>query len=344
MTSGVQVAKARLPRRSTLPKAQEAEHKVADAVAPDIRSALDKAMAAMLRATSVRRIRAALEGGSLESVVRAIPWEDIQADLVRRLELAYSEAMREAADAHLRLLPVSRLAKASPNDIEAVFGYSFNLTNPRAQRFIERNAAILAQDISFEGQRALRSVLVRMFAEGVPPAAAAREIRDIVGLNDRFALAVDNFRRDLGRQGIADDIIGQKVQVYADRLRTHRALTIARTESIRASAEGQQEMWRQAQAEGLLDTNETRRKWLLTADERLCPLCAPIPSNGLVELDEPFMAGNGAQVMSPPVHPNCRCAVRLVFAGEDGEFPAIPKPTQPGNRPARRLKPAIPKG
>ena len=340
MTS-VGLQKARLPRRSTLPKALEAEHKVADAVAPDIRSALDEAHAAALGKISLQRIRDILEDGSLEAVVRAIPWEDIQADLTRRLELVYSEAMKEAGDAHLRLLPVSRLAKAGPDEIAAEFGFSFNLTNPRAQRFIGHNAAILAQDISFEGQRALRSVLVRMFAEGVPPAAAAREIRDIVGLNDRFALAVDNFRRDLGRQGVAQDIIGQKVQVYADRLRTHRALTIARTESIRASAEGQQELWRQAQAEGLLDTNEVRRKWLITADERLCPLCAPIPSSGLVELNEPFTAGNGAQIMSPPVHPNCRCAVRLVFAGEDGEFPATPKPRRPGNRPTRRLKPKI---
>ena len=334
----------RLPKRKTLPTAQQVEHRVADAVAPDIRTALDKALAAMLRVSSVARIRTALESGTLESVVRAIPWEDIEADMARRFGLVYSEAMREAGDAHLRLLPVSRLAKAGPDEIAAEFGYSFNLTNPRAQRFIEANAVRLAQDMSRSSQDGLRAVLFRMFSEGVPPAAAAREIRDIVGLDRRFSLAVDNFRRDLSRQGIAQSVMDQKVQVYADRLRTHRAMTIARTESIRASAEGQQELFRQAQAEGLLDANETMRMWLATRDDRVCPVCSSLHGE-LARIDEPFVAPeNGSQYMNPPgPHPNCRCAVRLVFVDEKGEFPAAPKKPPVGRRPARRLKPTIPK-
>jgi SPP1 gp7 family putative phage head morphogenesis protein len=85
-----------------------------------------------------------------------------------------------------------------------------------------------------------------------------------------------------------------------------RAETIARTEIIRAHAEGQ------------LDAMETlgvtqvgvQAEWLITDDEKLCDECAPL--EGIVlDIDE-------ARGMLPR-HPNCRCAWMPANVGEDDE-------------------------
>jgi hypothetical protein len=53
-----------------------------------------------------------------------------------------------------------------------------------------------------------------------------------------------------------------------------RAELIARTETMRASNEGQQEAWDQAVEEGLLTGNE-QQEWIVTPDDRLCPSASP---------------------------------------------------------------------
>ena len=35
-----------------------------------------------------------------------------------------------------------------------------------------------------------------------------------------------------------------------------------------------------------------------------------------VGLSEPFLTGEGEEVMYPPAHPNCRCSIGLVFKGK----------------------------
>lgn len=85
-----------------------------------------------------------------------------------------------------------------------------------------------------------------------------------------------------------------------------RVETIARSEIIRAHAEGQ------------LDAMETlgvtqvgvQAEWLITDDEKLCDECAPL--EGIVlDIDE-------ARGMLPR-HPNCRCAWMPANVGEDDE-------------------------
>jgi len=109
---------------------------------------------------------------------------------------------------------------------------------------------------------------------------------------------------------------------YQQRLLNWRADTIARTESMMASNQGQQALWGQARDSGLLSAQYTRRKWLNTGDSRLCQLCAPVPAMNPegVELDKPFRTPKG-EVLSPPLHPSCRCTTRLIFADENGKFP-----------------------
>jgi len=89
-----------------------------------------------------------------------------------------------------------------------------------------------------------------------------------------------------------------------------------------ASNQGQQELWKQATDSGLMDPQYAHRTWLNTGDDRLCPICAPIPAMNPegVEMDKPFRTPKG-ETMNPPQHPACRCTTALIFADENGKFP-----------------------
>jgi hypothetical protein len=160
-----------------------------------------------------------------------------------------------------------------------------------------------------------------------------------------MALSVDTFRRELVAQGVGDEQVRRLVARYAANWRKWRALNIARTESIRSAARGQQELWEQMATQDFLPPDETRRRWVVTPDERLCQICAPMPQQ-LVGLRQRFRTGDGNLVDHPPAHPQCRCATVLVFRNPDGSWPAAPKLVEAfgGRRSPRRqqrLKPAV---
>ncbi len=236
------------------------------------------------------------------------------------------------------------LRKATEEQLLADFGFRFNVRNPRVEQWIRAHAAELITLASAQTRAAVREVVFRMFREARPPAAAARIIREIIGLDARSANALVNFEAELIRQGRSPEQIERLTRRYSRTLRIARAERIARTESIAASARGQQALWEQAADEGLIERDRTRRKWIVTRDDRLCPICAPIPSirGNIVAINEPFQTPVGAR-MHPPVHPSCRCAVRLVFANERGEFPGPDKPTSPAKRRYTSRRPRVPK-
>lgn len=85
--------------------------------------------------------------------------------------------------------------------------------------------------------------------------------------------------------------------------------TIARTETLTASNQGQQGLWQEAKRQGLLNPETTRRVWLVTNDDRLdTEICEPLDGEETT-LDTPFPGG----IMSPPAHPSCRCSLALKF-------------------------------
>lgn len=104
--------------------------------------------------------------------------------------------------------------------------------------------------------------------------------------------------------------IDKMVAAYARKYRRYRSEMIARTEAIRTTNVGVQDAWRQAIEDGKIDESTVVRRWIVTKDERLCPICSPIPSLNKegVGMGEAFATPAGP-VMLPPVHPACRCTV-----------------------------------
>ena len=179
---------------------------------------------------------------------------------------------------------------------------AFDATNPEAVAWAERNAARLVTGVTDDVRDAIRLFVQRGFEEGIPPARLAALIRDGIGLTPRDAEAVLNRRAKLLAEGATEAEVDKKTRAYSEKLIRRRALTIARTETMRAANEGQMQLWSQAREAGLL-TGKEKKVWI-TADP--CPICAPLEGE-TVGLDEDFSIGG-----DPPAHPNCRCTIGLV--------------------------------
>lgn len=204
--------------------------------------------------------------------------------------------------------------------------FAFDQTNPQAVEWASHNAAVLVKDVTDETRAAIREIITLAFNEGIPPARAARMIRGVVGLTSRGATAVDNLRLRIEEHpgglvragnvpirvpedGMTSARLERTLQGYADRLTRQRALVIARTETLRASNEGQRQLWHQAVQAGLLSGHE-RREWIATPDERECPICEELDGK-TAGLHEDFESASEGGIIGPPAHPNCRCTTGI---------------------------------
>ena len=177
--------------------------------------------------------------------------------------------------------------------------------NPRAVTWARKYSSNLVVQIGEETRNALRTIVADGLQAGNNPRVIARDIRQVIGLTERQAKAVQNYRALLEAKG--EKGIERKVERYAMRQLRLRAENIGRTEAIRAVSEAQQVSYETAYTEGKLPRS-AKRKWISARGTRTCPLCLAL--NGkIVGINEPFDAG----VMTPPRHPSCRCSTRIVF-------------------------------
>lgn len=216
---------------------------------------------------------------------------------------------------------------------QSLRGAAFALpTDPyqEAVRWAESFAAELVVTITEETRQTIRVLVARAFSEGIPPRQLARLILQstTLGLTPRSANAVLNLREAMARAtegqvvrygtstttapkgGFDDERIARTTERYAQRLLGQRALTIARTETIRAARQGQQAIWGRGLVEGWVGRGSLQR-WSAAPDERTCPICQALDGQEVGMLAS-FVTINGAVLDGPPAHPNCRCSLVLV--------------------------------
>lgn len=249
-------------------------HQAADKHAPAFKKTLVKAFDAARKAIDTEKLTAALElkdeFGILHQVSIAI--ETMQNALREPLEELYLSIIGQAgtsAGKQVKKLTAKNLRAAAKDDPK--IEWAFDKTNPHATEWAQKNAGDLIDGISKTTRDDIRELVEAAFEEQFTVADLAKEIADLIG----------------------DDA---------------RAETIARTETMRASNEGQLEAWDQAKEAGLLTGNE-KKEWIVTPDDRLCPVCEPM-DGVTVGLDELFDV-DGDQIDGPPAHPNCRCTIGL---------------------------------
>lgn len=276
-------------------------HRIADRLAPQVRQQFLDAIRTLRGRVDERALAEALEAGDVAAAERLIPLDDLP------------EALKPIA-ATLRQV-FHGAGTIAAEELGAVLNQSlsFTLTNPRAVAWAARHSSQLIVQVSEATRTGVQSLIADGIATGRPVAATAREIRGLVGLTQRQAAAVSNYRAGLTADGQAGDLLERRVLRYGDQLLNQRARIIARTETIAASSQGQLELWRQAAADGLIDPLRTKRRWIATEDDRICPICQDL-DGVTVPFGAPFKTDLGVELWAPPAHPGCRCANALEFS------------------------------
>lgn len=257
--------------------------------------------------TSIRALIRLLEGEEFDKVVDEIDWIHIDGPQAEGVRAALPILIRDVLESTAQ--EAGAILGRRPQI--AVVG-AFDVVNPRVVDWIREHAGARITEISELSRQAIRDLIERGVREGISPAALGRLIRSSIGLHSRQVRAVMNLRARMVADGKPADMIERAVERYMARLLRQRAEMIARTEIIRAETEGQLELWRQQVEARILDAN-TFKEWVVTPDDRLCPQCEDM-DGAKVPLDSDFVGAESG----PPLHPSCRCTVRLAMAEELG--------------------------
>lgn len=189
---------------------------------------------------------------------------------------------------------------------------SFEIVNPAAIEAAAHRSSLLVRNITATTREGLQNAIATAIRDGIPPRTAAVQIKPMLGLTARQSATAANYRASLRALGQSQSSIDRAVRKMTDRMIRQRATNIARTETIRASNDGQHVAWSEARVQGLLQ-QDVQRKWLAARDERLCPICLALHRHKPVPFANSFVRPDGGTVRFPPAHPQCRCTIVLVF-------------------------------
>lgn len=288
-------------------------HRVADGSRGKVRRAFLEIVAQLKSRVSKSKLREAVQTGDVDRILSVI---DVPSTMENRADafLANLRAVFEQAAA-VSLAQLPKRVRTSihfdllnPESVSFLRNYRFDLISPVSVNRLGQNVGVTKSTID-----GIRQVITDAFEHGGHPHVQARYIQEHIGLNARQARALGNHWSMLFEEGVSLPRIGKRVDALYSRMLRQRATNIARTETIRASSAGQEEVWRQARAQGLLDRDATRVGWVVTPDDKLCPICRAIPKdnpNG-VKLGEPFKTQVGP-VLYSPAHPRCRCSRAII--------------------------------
>ncbi|MEE8609010.1 MAG: phage minor head protein [Nitrospiraceae bacterium] len=291
---------------------------------PRLQNALLNAVTATKKSLTLDTLMRLIESGKFEEAVEIA----VRAGSIRLADetaAVYTQAGQEGS-------------KFLTDVLEVTVG--FDQVNDRAVRIIQQDRLRLIREFSAEQRRATRAALTDGIRRGLNPIDQARNFRGSIGLTARQQLAVERYRtllqegstealertlrdrrfdstvRSAVRRGVplTNKQVKQMTGRYSERLLAHRAKVIGRTEALRAVHAGNDEAYRQAIDDGVLNVDQLRRTWITARDERVRGSHRGL--NGLTRgMDETF-PGLGGPLRFPgdPAAPasetvQCRCAL-----------------------------------
>lgn len=170
---------------------------------------------------------------------------------------------------------------------------AFNDTKKSQRALATTDTANAFQD----GQRDqfLRSAFGQPVAVEKVQLLASRSFTELEGITDQMATTMTRTLADGLVQGKSPLVIAKELERSVERLGISRAETIARTEIIRAHAEGQLFAMEQMG----VDKVGVMVEWSTAGDDLVCPQCASLEGQVM-----PIAEAKGML----PLHPRCRCS------------------------------------
>lgn len=261
---------------------------------PELRGAFLKAIAETLDQMTLKEVAAAIEENDIEAAAAAIPWGEVGELMLRG---AVPKILRSGLEESGRLS-----VNALLSDLELPpAAFTHDVLTEASVEWVREASGLLIDGIKDTQLAALRVTLEAAVREGTSPLDTARLIRDggMIGLTERDARAVANYRARLERDGTRNDAIAELSARQSRRHLNARAEAIARTELIQATNEGRREVWRQALDQGLVD-DATVRRWVTVQP---CEICAPMEGE-TAPIDGEYVGS----LVPGEVHPRCECS------------------------------------
>ncbi len=279
-------------------------HDIADGRRARVMESVRRVLTFIASRATLKELAAAAEEGRAQRILELL---GLSGEVSREFIAAFDEVKQELRA--IFLAAGAATAETLPASITATL--RFDGINPRSVDFLRNYEFRLIRGIHTVTVNGIRAAITASFIDGIRPFDTARKIKNIVGLTPRQVKQVETHRGLLISEGVKGAALSQRINKLSDRLLTQRANNIARTETIRAAVAGEQLLWMQAVDEGLIDST-ARQIWIVTPDDRLCPICRPIPGRNAkgVPLGQFFDTPIGP-ISGPPAHPQCRCALAL---------------------------------
>lgn len=213
--------------------------------------------------------------------------------------------------------------------------FLFDIKYHETKKWIEKSCAEQIVQLTKTQKEAIKLVIDRAEKLGITADSTADLLKPLIGLHKGQVTANVNYYNSIKqsllenhpkmKEQTAEQKALEKAKQYAKKQKEYRAMTIARTELAGAYNAGEFYSMKQAQKDGLMGKV---KKYVITAgDGRVCRGCREVEGQE-VNQDEYFKTQWG-DVLFPPFHTSCRCAVEYEEISEPEEM--TPRTTEMTN-------------
>jgi len=268
-------------------------------LSPGMQKEIIAAFKAVRDSIDYRALMAAFDAGNIQAALAIIEGADLPA--------AFEDARQILRQA------VVVVGEEAAKELGAYLGttLNFEMTNPEAVAFLESVGADMLDNVTDDVIEAARKILTDAYADGHTSQEAAKLLREKVGLTTRDLNQLDTLQRAWEDGGASAAEIQELTEKWTEGKIRYRAQLIADNELVEAGNRGQRALWDQAASEGLIPA-EAKRRWIVTPDDALCVLCAPM--DGVeVGFTELYQTDVGAVMVPNQIHVRCRCSEMLVL-------------------------------
>ncbi len=212
--------------------------------------------------------------------------------------------------------------------------FSFDIKYHETKKWIEKSCAEQIVHLTKTQKEAIKLVIDRAERLGITTEGTADLLKPMIGLHKGQVTANVNYYNSIKqnllenhtkmKEQAAEQKALEKAKQYAKNQKEYRAMTIARTELAGAYNAGEYYSIKQAQKEGLM--GKVKKYAISAGDGRVCKGCREVEGQE-VNQNEYFKTQWG-DVLFPPFHTSCRCAVEYEEISEPEEVtPKIPEIT-----------------
>ena len=258
---------------------------------------------------SYSELAAAIEAGNLDDLIN---WQERYAEIVNeKLAPMWAAAIAEASKQATRGMTV------------------LSDSNDYVRGWINTHGGELITRLSDESRLAVMNVILRGQGLRMAPRDVAKEVRPLIGLNDRQAAANQRYKQEILQRylerGMSESKAAERAEKaalkYAGKQHRYRAETIVLTENAFAYNRGAHMGVSQSIADGYM--GRCAMIWTTAGTNRVCSRCLALKDTVVGYTDE-------LGVLLPPLHPRCRCAIMYDEVGTRKE-PGRPRGLAPKN-------------